>query len=113
MQLRNSGGPWTIYVCPGCGTANVHAMTCSMFPGEPVVHGDRVVVVPRAAAEQLARAFSEAVMTLHGPALKPALDALREFRAAYPVSAPANPPQRQQPDDPNIDLDLTNKAFGV
>ena len=37
---------WTIWVCcPDCGKTNMHAETCGAFPGEPVVHGNRVEVV--------------------------------------------------------------------
>lgn len=44
---------WTIWVCPDCACTNVHAETCGAFPGEPVVHGNRVQVVPRAALRDL------------------------------------------------------------
>jgi hypothetical protein len=58
---------WTIWVCPDCGSTNIHAANCGMFPGDPVEHGNRVEVVP---AEQLA----EAVEALREIATRPAVE---------------------------------------
>jgi acetone carboxylase gamma subunit len=30
-----------VYWCPDCGAMATHRATCTMFPGEPVVHGNR------------------------------------------------------------------------
>jgi hypothetical protein len=47
-----TGRSWAIWVCPDCGRTNVHADSCGAFPGLPVVHGNRVVVAPVAAADE-------------------------------------------------------------
>lgn len=51
---------WTIWVCPDCGHTNMHADTCGAFPGEPVVHGHRVEVVPASRIEGAVGALEDA-----------------------------------------------------
>src|SRR4051794_33561651 len=43
---------WTIWACPDCAAINVHPATCGAYPGEPVVHGNRVEVVQAADYER-------------------------------------------------------------
>jgi hypothetical protein len=79
------GRSWTIWECPDCGCTNTHATSCGASPGEPVVHGNRVVVVPASVAEKLATALEKVRPIIGNDELHAEVERLlAEFRRAYP-----------------------------